>query len=192
MQTEHEGLPVQGSDESLRKYAETTYEVSCESTQEAANEQSLCDAYSIIHVRRKTIIRWDLKNKKWRRVIVMLGGERRLTREFVRKCHGCGRAHLAMHEMSECRDCSFVRHCYQAGVRGPASYAVAKAVKLGQLPKLDGSIACVDCGGIATDYEHRDYSKPLDVEPVCRSCNKLRGPAKGHESLVLRRSKAHA
>lgn len=48
---------------------------------------------------------------------------------------------------------------------------VNRAKKLGLLPWLDGSIACVDCGGIATDYEHRDYFNPLDVEPVCHRCN---------------------
>ena len=36
---------------------------------------------------------------------------------------------------------------------------------------------CVDCGANATDYDHRDYNKPLDVEPVCRSCNIRRGNA---------------
>ena len=36
---------------------------------------------------------------------------------------------------------------------------------------------CVDCERPATVYDHRDYSKPLAVEPVCRSCNVMRGPA---------------
>ena len=29
----------------------------------------------------------------------------------------------------------------------------------------------------AYDYDHRDYSKPLEVDPVCRRCNQMRGPA---------------
>ena len=36
---------------------------------------------------------------------------------------------------------------------------------------------CADCDRVACDYDHRDYSRPLDVEPVCRSCNSRRGPA---------------
>lgn len=36
---------------------------------------------------------------------------------------------------------------------------------------------CVDCGQQATVYDHRDYNKPLEVEPVCRACNKRRGAA---------------
>jgi hypothetical protein len=52
---------------------------------------------------------------------------------------------------------------------------VGRAIRKGVLPKLDGTIACVDCTAPATVYEHRDYGKPLDVEPVCQSCNKKRG-----------------
>lgn len=37
---------------------------------------------------------------------------------------------------------------------------------------------CVDCAIPAAQYDHRDYSKPLDVAPVCRSCNRKRGSAK--------------
>lgn len=55
---------------------------------------------------------------------------------------------------------------------------VAAAVKRGVLPRLDGTVACVDCGGVACEYDHRDYSRPLDVQPVCRSCNARRGTAK--------------
>jgi len=36
---------------------------------------------------------------------------------------------------------------------------------------------CVDCGEKAYCYDHRDYAKPLEVEPVCRRCNVRRGPA---------------
>lgn len=35
---------------------------------------------------------------------------------------------------------------------------------------------CVDCGKGAHCYDHRDYTKPLAVEPVCIRCNRLRGP----------------
>jgi len=54
--------------------------------------------------------------------------------------------------------------------------AVSKEIKAGRLadPK---TLTCADCGKAARDYDHRDYNKPLEVEPVCRSCNKLRGPA---------------
>lgn len=56
--------------------------------------------------------------------------------------------------------------------------AVSAAVKRGLLPNLkSGEYACTDCGRVAHEYDHRDYSRPLDVDPVCRSCNKQRGTA---------------
>lgn len=56
---------------------------------------------------------------------------------------------------------------------------VRAAIKHGLLPQLKtGRYACVDCGASAAEYDHRDYSRPLDVQPVCRSCNKKRGTAK--------------
>ena len=60
-----------------------------------------------------------------------------------------------------------------------AQASVSKAIGLGQLKRLDGSILCVDCGKPAAHYDHRDYKRPLEVEPVCRSCNRKRGPAIG-------------
>lgn len=35
---------------------------------------------------------------------------------------------------------------------------------------------CVDCGSQAEIWEHRDYSRPLEIEPACESCNAKRGP----------------
>lgn len=54
--------------------------------------------------------------------------------------------------------------------------SVQRAVKIGWLPDLrSGEYACVDCNGVADRWEHRDYSKVLDVEPVCHKCNMARG-----------------
>lgn len=58
----------------------------------------------------------------------------------------------------------------------PAISAVAKAVKDGILAPVK-TLKCVDCGSPAQCYDHRDYAKPLDVEPVCRKCNFRRGSA---------------
>ena len=65
---------------------------------------------------------------------------------------------------------------------GKAIAAVKQAVAAGELPRLDGSVLCVDCGKPARNYDHRDYRKPLDVEPVCMSCNKQRGTAEPYAS----------
>jgi hypothetical protein len=56
--------------------------------------------------------------------------------------------------------------------------AVQLAIRRGILPSLKaGEYACADCGAIALEYDHRDYGRPLDVQPVCRSCNHNRGTA---------------
>lgn len=57
-----------------------------------------------------------------------------------------------------------------------AHYQVARAIRLGNL-KHPSCFACTDCGGASIHYDHRDYLKPLEVEPVCRKCNYKRGPA---------------
>lgn len=57
-----------------------------------------------------------------------------------------------------------------------ACWEVQKAIARGDLrPPTD--FACDDCGRPAEMYDHRDYSKPLEVRPVCRGCNVVRGPA---------------
>lgn len=60
-----------------------------------------------------------------------------------------------------------------------AKKKVYSAVRNGVLPKIKTQI-CVDCGSAATVYDHRDYLRPLDVEPVCHKCNHRRGPAKNY------------
>lgn len=53
---------------------------------------------------------------------------------------------------------------------------VMLAIQAGDLPPAT-QCACADCGCNAVEYEHRDYGRPLDVVPICRSCNLRRGPA---------------
>lgn len=43
-------------------------------------------------------------------------------------------------------------------------------VSAGDIPRAS-TLDCIDCGEPATDYDHRDYTKPVDIEPVCRKCN---------------------
>lgn len=58
-----------------------------------------------------------------------------------------------------------------------ASLEVQRAIRDGDLPSAS-ACQCVDCGAQAHDYDHRDYARPLAVDPTCRRCNLLRGPAK--------------
>lgn len=45
-------------------------------------------------------------------------------------------------------------------------------------------VKCVDCGRRAQCYDHRDYRKPLRVEPVCKRCNSMRGPGRPYFGLL--------
>lgn len=58
-----------------------------------------------------------------------------------------------------------------------AHYQVARAIRLGKL-RRPAEFPCADCQGKSEHYDHRDYGRPLDVQPVCRKCNFRRGPAR--------------
>lgn len=61
-------------------------------------------------------------------------------------------------------------------LRSRAAQAVYRAVKKGFLVDLkEQIIPCKDCGSRAKVYDHRDYAKPLEVDPVCIGCNITRG-----------------
>lgn len=109
------------------------------------------------------------------------------------RCCVCGTVELA----TGAGNYSRCKACKQAGRRskyatrtdwlghGQAQSAVHCAIRDGSLPSPRG-LRCADCGCPAIEYEHRDYNRPLEVEPICRSCNLLRGPAKpAHGSLHM-------
>lgn len=59
----------------------------------------------------------------------------------------------------------------------------------------DGLTPCADCGQPACEWDHRDYMKPLDVDPVCRACNQARGDGANKDvatakPTILRRFRA--
>lgn len=62
--------------------------------------------------------------------------------------------------------------------------AVRQAISKGRLPP-PWSQKCVDCGNPARVFDHRDYAAPLDVEPVCGTCNQRRGPASWSKNSPL-------
>jgi DNA-binding XRE family transcriptional regulator len=71
-------------------------------------------------------------------------------------------------------------------VNGPAHKArsqIHKDIAEKRRP-LASAFKCVDCGAPATQYDHRDYSKRRDVEPVCEPCNKKRGRGKNGKTKM--------
>jgi hypothetical protein len=110
---------------------------------------------------------WDYKAQEWR------SGKR----GRIFKCKLCDEMFLPYFMDKMCRRCvEIVRGMtkdYQQ-LRQVANTAVARAVRRREmLPPAAHN--CVDCGAEALCYDHRDYTKPLDVVPVCRSCNVKRG-----------------
>lgn len=105
------------------------------------------------------------------------------TRLFVGGRHVCldcgqavpqrnGRASRSL----RCEVCACQRYRAMTQLRGFSAATLAAAIKDGKLPRAIG-LGCTDCGRPAEAYDHRDYTQPLKVDPVCRSCNVMRGPA---------------
>lgn len=95
---------------------------------------------------------------------------------MARLCIHCGADISSRHyHARQCFDC-YGKWAKRTGA-AKATAAVNSAVRQGLLAH-PSTCECADCGKPASDYDHRDYSQPLAVVPVCRSCNKLRGPAK--------------
>lgn len=102
--------------------------------------------------------------------------QRRLARERDCVCVECGQTFAGV-RAGRCHPCSRHRYFFMRAEARAAHLAVARARRAGLLDAPRGK-PCADCGGAAIEYDHRDYSEPLEVEPVCRRCNLLRGPAK--------------
>jgi hypothetical protein len=60
-------------------------------------------------------------------------------------------------------------------------YAQGKVRYFVRISKISAArkLLCVDCGRQANEYDHADYTKPLDVEPVCWSCHHKRELKRG-------------
>jgi len=114
---------------------------------------------------------------------------------FVRQLHcgDCG-VDISRHHYHRkyCWDCAAKRNRASSGRYVKASVKqkthntirniTRAAVKKGVLPH-PRTLACLDCGNPAECYDHRDYNKPLAVDPVCRRCNNFRGAGVPHISL---------
>lgn len=75
-----------------------------------------------------------------------------------------------------CEDCGRSRYRAMSTIQNRAAGIVARAIRAGALASPRSRV-CTDCGRPAEAYDHRDYTQPLKVDPVCRSCNVMRGPA---------------
>lgn len=87
-----------------------------------------------------------------------------------------------------------VKKKHEHEVRRWARGLVRDAIARGDLAPQSECL-CFDCGKPAEDYDHRDYAEPLDVQPVCKSCNGRRGPGRLTDEAIqefLRRRRLKA
>lgn len=96
--------------------------------------------------------------------------------ERIRRCPVCEILFVPSGRTTSSPYCSWDCGYAVTVARASIGRKVWKAIRDGVLshPK---NCWCVDCGNRAFDYDHRHYLSPLDVVPVCRSCNIKRGPA---------------
>lgn len=99
--------------------------------------------------------------------------------------------------IAKARRARVCRHCHKFvyRVRYRAIAKVWKMIYQGALPPAS-ELACVDCGGSQASrcqmvYDHRHYSRPRKVVPVCGSCNVKRGAAKDLYRLARQLRIAH-
>ena len=94
----------------------------------------------------------------------------------ARSCIVCGEQ--IPREQGRCQSdyCSIACSDAVGAMRAKVSRLVARHVARGAIPPASHFV-CVDCGSPAVDYDHRHYLSPLDVVPVCRSCNLKRRSA---------------
>lgn len=94
----------------------------------------------------------------------------------VRLCGFC----LTARASKNSRGCDACMLAYQQASRRSgkteAHTSVARAIMRGEIQR-PALFTCTDCSTPAEQYDHRDYAEPMKVEPVCRRCNILRGPA---------------
>jgi transcriptional regulator with XRE-family HTH domain len=104
-------------------------------------------------------------------------------------CWACGRTRRIArnkHERALCPKCL----AYWRDICATAQNITSRLIAQRVIPNL-WKQKCVDCGNKAVFYDHRDYRKPEMVEPVCLSCNCLRGPAEPFRSMTIKISNGH-
>lgn len=93
-----------------------------------------------------------------------------------RHCKACGSV-IARDRMNISPYCSTRCASEVNAISNRACRKVKQAVAAGHIAPIVEGTKCVDCGGQAQEFDHREYCKPLAVDPVCHRCNLRRGPA---------------
>jgi hypothetical protein len=120
------------------------------------------------------------RNSSWKRTLAKRFDMRPKPANLCRECG------VQIYWARVCRTCqkSRARRSYTKAMT-KCGLATRSAILRGLLPPPT-LFDCQDCGCRAKCYDHRDYSKPLEVEPVCWKCNTKRGPTSLYWELGLR------
>ena len=106
----------------------------------------------------------------------------------IATCPGCGRtADRYARKGPYCHPCATV--FYKESLR--CSRLITRAVLAGEMKRAKDFV-CVDCTRPARCYDHRDYTKPFAVDPVCGRCNLKRGHAMWHDAYRERSEATYA
>lgn len=114
------------------------------------------------------------------RATVSASSDRVSQKQFV--CRGCGHWFhdpCPVLPQTHCKACKKAMGEMRSRIfplQKKAHEKVKNAMARGQLLP-PSQLTCRDCGETAECYDHRDYRKPLDVDPVCTRCNIRRGTA---------------
>ncbi len=100
---------------------------------------------------------------------------------YLTKCFRCGYEWIPRTDVI--KTCAKCRSPYWDKARNKQEYikmriwatGVVQNSKYRQFIGKAKDEKCVDCGKKASHWEHRNYSRPLQIEPVCESCNFKRG-----------------
>lgn len=143
-------------------------------------EQPFEAAIVLRPTRLKMRLRWCYRTETWRR------------NQWYRlhKCAECKTEFVGSNQAQLCWSCNREVCRLRVAMTALATRAVAKEIRLGNL-EHPSQLKCIDCGVQAEQYDHRDYTKHLEIQPVCTRCNIRRGP--GAPNLHLRRRRpSHA
>ena len=102
------------------------------------------------------------------------------------KCRVCDSMFVRKRDRSHSEYCSITCASAVSGARSKILNAIRARVVRGDLERPT-TLLCADCGKQAREYDHRNYLRPFEVVPVCRSCNLKRGPAEDVKEFVAAR-----
>ena len=87
------------------------------------------------------------------------------------QCKTCCNKHQKKYRRTEQGKATIKRYRIRHPERIKIKNIVNHAIRAGKLPRPD-TLFCTYCYKIAAHYHHSDYSKPLEVVPLCRKCHR--------------------